>query len=122
MIGKTPYQYENLNKKYIMSEKEIKEQYDKNMTLSLKITLHAPHSPLLQPHFVPVKYSLSRSISNNVDSGSTSIVCFLLFTKNLIFITKLSDYVGTKNFKNILTADYARLHRFLFYILIIYSD
>jgi hypothetical protein len=46
-------------------------------------TVHAPHSPLSQPLFVPVSDSSSRSASSRVMRGSTMIVRAWPFTVTL---------------------------------------
>ena len=46
-------------------------------------TVHAPHSPLSQPFFVPVSPSRSRNASTSVTRGSNTITCALPLTRNV---------------------------------------
>src|SRR5215813_6000663 len=45
-------------------------------------TVQAPHRPLPQPNFVPVRFRSSRSTQSNGVCGSTSSSRFSLFTVN----------------------------------------
>src|SRR5712691_8735171 len=52
--------------------------------LPLTCTVHAPHSAMPQPNFVPVMPRVSRKTHSSGISGLTSTVCGLPFKVNLI--------------------------------------
>jgi hypothetical protein len=45
-----------------------------------RCTVHAPHMPMPQPYFVPVKPSVLRNIQRRGMSGGTDTSCTLLLT------------------------------------------
>src|SRR5450631_1939744 len=51
-------------------------------------TVQAPHRPMPQPNFVPVRPSVSRRTQSNGMAGTASTVCDLPFNVNLTAATK----------------------------------
>src|SRR6202521_2627514 len=56
------------------------------VTSPLMCTVHAPHSAIPQPNFVPVMFSVSRSTHRSGMSGLTSTVCGFPFRVKLMAI------------------------------------